>query len=168
MAGPSPRHHYAGPYYGAGVAASLIAEAVFLLMVAGVAWLRDMDPWRVVRMPASLMVGPEAVNPPGFVPEDVLLGWGMHIALSIIVGLLYAFLLFSLDVSPLAGGLLVAGFLYFFGFWILPLVFRDWLAPFWLPPLGKALQLMAHTIYGIVLGISYRSLSAERRSLNQS
>lgn len=159
MAGPSPRHHYAGPHYGAGVAASLIAEGVFTLMVAGVALMRDKDPWQVVKMPATFVLGPEAVHPSGFVPGDVLWGLLMHVLFGILVGLLYAFLLPRLGLAPLAGGLVTAALLYLFGFWILPLAFSDWLSPFWLPPMGRALQSIAHIVYGIVFGVSFRGLS---------
>lgn len=145
-------------HFRAGVLASLVAEAVFVIMVAGIAWLRGMDPWRVFRMPASFVVGPEAVQPSGFVPGDILLGSVLHVLLSILVGLLYAFLLPRLGLSPLGGGLLAGLLLYLFGFLLLPLVFRDWLDPFWLPPVGRAIQLVAHIVYGAVLGASFRSL----------
>lgn len=158
MMNRSRRHQYQDSHYGAGVAASFIAEAVFTLMVAGIALLRGMDPWQVVKMPASFVIGPDAVHPLGFVPWDVLLGLVMHVVFSVVVGLLYAFLLPRLGLSPLAGGLLAAALLYLFGFWILPLVFSDWFSPFWLPPVGRALQFIAHTVYGIVFGVSFSRL----------
>jgi hypothetical protein len=142
--------------YAAGVAASLIAEVVFILMVAGVSFLRGKDPWMVVQVPASFLLGPAAVYPGGFVLGDVLLGLFMHLLLSVLVGLLYAALLPWLGFSPLTGGLLTAALLYGFGFWVLPLLFSQWLAPFWLPPLGKVLQLIAHVVYGVVLGVAFR------------
>jgi hypothetical protein len=144
--------------YAAGIAASLIAEVVFMLMVAGVAFLRGKDPWMVVKVPGSFLLGPAAVHPGGFVLEDVLLGLFMHLLLSVLVSLLYAALLPRLGFSPLAGGLLTAALLYGLGFWALPLLFSQWLAPFWLPPLGKVLQLIAHAVYGVVLGAAFRKL----------
>lgn len=159
MPGPQQSQRYVQFHYSAGVAASLIAELVFLLMVAGVSALRGMDPWQVVKMPASFIIGPEAVQPSGFVPGDILLGSLMHVLLSVVVGLIYAFLLPRLGLSPLAGGLLTAGLLYLFGFWILPLVFSDWLSPFWLPPMGRVLQFIAHAVYGVVFGVSFHRLA---------
>lgn len=106
--------------------AGVLAEAVFVVMVAGIAWLRGMDPWRVFRRPASFAIGPEAVQPSGFVPGDILLGSVLHVLLSVLVGLLYAFLLPRLGLSPHSGGLLAGLLLYLFGFWLLPLVLRDW------------------------------------------
>jgi hypothetical protein len=150
----SPAH----PQYAVGVAASLVAEVVFILMVAGVTFLRGKDPWMVVKVPESFLLGPAAVHPGGFVLGDILLGLFMHLLLGILVGLLYAALLPQLGLSPLAGGLLTAVLLYGLGFWILPLIFSQWLAPFWLPPLGKVLQLIAHAVYGVVLGAAFRKL----------
>lgn len=135
--------------------ASLTAEAVFMVMVAMVALIRRNDPWMVTRVPASLLLGPDAVQPPGPVPGDVALGLLMHLLLGILVGVLYAVLLPRLGVSPVVGGLIAGGVLYAFGFWVLPLLFPTWLAPFWLPPTGRALQAMAHAVYGWVFGAAY-------------
>jgi ribose/xylose/arabinose/galactoside ABC-type transport system permease subunit len=144
------------PRYRAGIAASLIAEAVFIAMVAMVALLRGRDPWMVARVPASFLLGPDAVQPPGFVPRDVLLGLGMHLALGVLVGVIYAALLPRLGVSPVVGGLITGAVLYALGFWVSPLLFPVWLAPFWLPPTGKMLQGVAHAVYGVVFGLAFR------------
>lgn len=144
------------PRYAAGITASLIAEAVFIVMVAMVALLRGKDPWMVTRVPASFLLGPDAVQPPGFVAGDVLLGLGMHLALAVLVGVIYAALLPRLGVSPIVGGLITAAALYGLGFWLLPLLFPTWFAPFWLPPTGRALQAVAHTVYGVVFGLAFR------------
>ena len=147
------------PPYQAGIAASLIAEAAFIMMVMMVAWARSKDPWMVTRVPASFLLGPDAVQPPGFVPGDVAIGLAMHLALGIIVGIIYAALLPRLGLSPLVGGLVTAAVLYGLGFWLLPQLFPEWLAPFWLPPTGRALQAVAHVFYGLVFGIAYRRLA---------
>jgi hypothetical protein len=144
--------------YSAGVAASLIAEGVFIAMVAMVSAIRGMDPWMVTRVPASFLLGPGAVQPPGFVPGDVLIGMLMHLWLGILVGLIYAALLPRLRISPLAGGLIAGAVLYVAGFWVLPLLFPAWLAPFWLPPTGRVLQAFAHGAYGVVFGVAYPRL----------
>ena len=144
------------PHYQAGIAASLIAETAFILMVMMVAWVRDQDPWMVTRVPASFLLGPDAVQPPGFIPGDVAIGLAMHLLMGILVGIIYAALLPRLGVSPPAGGLVTAAVLYGLGFWMLPQLFPQWLAPFWLPPTGRALQAVAHVFYGIVFGLAYR------------
>lgn len=146
-------------HYGAGIGASLIAEAVFIVMVMMVAWVRGQDPWMVTRVPASFLLRPDAVQPPGLVPGDVVTGMLMHLLLAILVGVVYAALLPRLGLSPIAGGLITAFLLYTIGFWALPLAFPSWLAPFWLPPTGRALQAVAHAVYGVVFGFSYRSLA---------
>lgn len=155
MPSPEPR-----PDYRAGVAASLIAEAVFMLMVSMASLLRRMDPWMATRMLGSLLLGPGAVQPPGFVPGDVLIGLLMHLGLGMLVGVIYAALLPRLGISPVAGGLITGAVLYVLGFWVLPLLFPAWLAPFWLPPLEKAMQAVAHVVYGLVFGYAYRWLGS--------
>lgn len=146
------------PRYGAGVAASLAAEAVFIGMVAMVAALRDRDPWMVTRVPASFLLGPEAIRPHGFVAGDVLIGLLTHLWLATLVGLVYAAVLPRLRISPVMGGLIAAAVLYALGFWILPLAFPVRLAPFWLPPTGRALQAGAHAVYGVVFGFVFGAL----------
>jgi hypothetical protein len=141
--------------HAAGIAASLAAEAVFIALVASIAGLRGKDPWGVTRVPASFLLGPEAIRPPGFVPGDVGLGIFLHLALGVLVGVLYAVFLPRLGVTPIAGGLIAGGVLYALGFWLLPILFPDWLAPFWLPPDGRALQALAHVVYGVVFGLVY-------------
>ncbi len=146
------------PDYRAGVTASLLAEAAFIGIVALAAILRGRDPWMVTRVPGSFLRGPEVVQPPGFVPDDVWIGLLVHLWLSMLVGVVYAGLLPRLRISPLAGGLITGMVLYVLGFWLLPQLFPFWLSPFWLPPAGRALQAVAHAAYGLVLGYAYREL----------
>lgn len=129
-----------------------------MAMVAGVALLRGNDPWKVVRVPASFVLGPDAVRPAGFVAGDVAVGLLTHIGLAILVGIIYAALLPRLRIGPVPGGFLTAAILYALGFWALPLLFDEWLAPFWLPPIGRLLQAGAHAFYGVVFGMAYRRL----------
>lgn len=149
----------ARPRYGAGVIASLVAEAVFIAIVMMASWLRGTDPWMVTRMPGSFLLGPDAVRPPGFEPGDVLIGMLAHLGLGILVGLLYAALRPRLGVSPVAGGLITGGILYALGFWILPLAFPEWLAPFSLPPMEKMLEAVTHAVYGWVFGVVFARLT---------
>lgn len=147
------------PRFAAGVAASLIAEAVFVAMVAAVSAARGMDPWRVVRMPASFLLGPSAIEPPGFVAGDVAVGLALHVGMGVLVGLVYAALLPRLGLRAVAGGLIAGAVLYLLGFWVLPLLFPSWLAPFSLPPLGRLLQAVAHAVYGVAFGVAFRRLA---------
>lgn len=102
--------------YAAGIGAALVAEAVFIVMVALISKLRGTDPWMVVRIPASLLLGPEAVRPPGFAAGDLLAGLATHALLSTLAGAIYAALLPRLRLSPVAGGLVTATVLYLLGF----------------------------------------------------
>lgn len=147
----------------AGIIASLAAEIAFVALVAAASTMKGKDPWQVVKVPATFLIGPEVVRPPGFVVGDVLLGALTHIAVAILVGLAYARLLPRLDLSPLAGGMLAAALLYGFGFWILPRLFPQWLQPFLLSRGELALQALAHLVYGLVLAVVYARLRAPRR-----
>ncbi|HEV2149697.1 MAG TPA: hypothetical protein VGR37_20015 [Longimicrobiaceae bacterium] len=148
-----------GPRYAAGVGASLVAEVVFIAVEAIVSLVRGMDPWMAARMPGALALGPGAVQPPGFVPGDVAVGLLTHLGLGIVVGLVYAALLPRLGISPLVGGLIAGAVLYGLGFWLLPLLFPAWLAPFWVPPVEKGVQAATHAVYGVVFGWAYRRLA---------
>lgn len=144
--------------YRTGVLASLLAEAVFVAVVAAAAALRDGDPWRVIRVPGSFVSGPDAVEPSGFVAGDVAVGTTLHLGMAVLVGWIYAALLPRLGLQPITGGLITGAVLYALGFWILPLAFPDRLAAFWLPPPGRALQAGAHAIYGMAFGVGFRLL----------
>jgi hypothetical protein len=113
------------------------------------------------------LLGPAAVQPPGFVPGDVLIGLLMHLWLGILVGLVYARLLPRLRISPVAGGLTTGAVLYGLGFWVLPQLFPSWLSPFWLPPTGRALQAAAHAAYGVVFGFAFRALGGRTGGVRQ-
>lgn len=145
------------PDYPAGVAASLTAEVGFLFLVVAAMSLRGKSPWMSPRMPATLIVGPRAVHPPGFVLHDIVLGLLMHLWLAVLVGMLYAALRPRLGVSPVVGGLITAGILYALGFWMLPALFSEWLAPFRLPPDGSILQAVLHGLYGLLFGWAFRA-----------
>ncbi|CAN5861508.1 hypothetical protein BH20GEM3_BH20GEM3_04470 [soil metagenome] len=144
------------PRYAAGVTASLIAEAVFIAVNMPILAVIGKDAWAVARMPGSLVAGPSVMEPPGFVPADVLLGLGMHVALGILVGVVYAVLLPRLGVSPIVGGLIAGAVLYLLGFVLLPAVFPDWLAPFRVPPLMHVIEIITHAVYGVVFGLAFR------------
>ncbi len=144
------------PRYAAGITASLIAEAVFIAVNMPILAVMGKDAWAVARMPASLVAGPSVMEPPGFAPADVLLGLGMHVALSILVGVVYAVLLPRLGVSRLVGGLIAGAVLYLLGFVLLPAVFPDWLAPFRVPPLMHMIEIITHAVYGVVFGLAFR------------
>jgi hypothetical protein len=144
------------PRYAAGITASLTAEAVFIAVNMPILAVMGKDVWAVARMPASLVAGPSVMEPPGFVPADVLLGLGMHVALGILVGVVYAVLLPRLGVSPIVGGLIAGAVLYLLGFGLLPAVFPDWLAPFRVPPLMHVIEIITHAVYGVVFGLAFR------------
>jgi hypothetical protein len=148
-----------GPLYRAGIGASLVAEAVFILLTMPILAVMGRDPWAVVRMPAVLVAGPEVMQPPGWVPADIMLGLAMHAGLAIVVGVLYAILLPRLGVTAVTGGLIAGAVLYALGFLVLPAVFPEWLAPFRVPPVMHLVESVMHAVYGFVFGWSYRRMA---------
>lgn len=154
--------------FGAGIGASLVAETVFILSKVPILAATGGDVWAVVRIPAAMAVGPEAMRPTGWVPADVLLGGAMHVGMAILVGILYAILLPRLGISAVAGGLLAGAVLYLFGFLVLPAVFPDWLAPFRLTPIRHLVEIAMHGAYGLVFGWSYRRWWARSSRLDRS
>lgn len=142
--------------YGAGIGASLVAEAAFVLFTMPILAAMGKDSWAVVRMPAAMVVGPEAMLPPGWAPVDILLGAAMHAGMAILVGVLYAVLLPRIGVSAVAAGLMAGATLYVVGFFVLPALFPEWLAPFRMSPVMHLVQIVMHGIYGFVFGWSYR------------
>ena len=150
------------PDYRAGVWAALGAEAVFIAVVATMAVARGRDPLMVLRILATFVLGPEAVQPSGSIGGAVAIGLLIHLLMSVVVGVIYATLLPRLRISPVAGGLITGAVLYTLGFWVLPLLFPAWLLPFWLPPTGKLLQAVAHAGYGWVFGRTFAWLEHRR------
>lgn len=142
--------------YGAGIGASLVAETVFILSTMAVLAVMGRGLWTVVRIPAVLVVGPEAMQPPGWVPGDVLLGGVMHAGMAILVGMVFAVLWPRIGVSAVAGGFITAAVLYLLGFLLFPAIFPEWLAPFRVSPVMHSVQIAMHAIYGLVFGWSYR------------
>lgn len=158
----SERRHatWAGTRFAEGVTAAFVAEAMFIAFMTTVAWVRGADPWTASRMAGALVLGPDAVEPPGLVAADVAIGLGLHVAMAVLVGLLYAALLPRIGVSPVAGGIITGMLLYLLGFWILPLLFPAWLAPFWLPPFDRLLQAIGHLAYGYAFGRVFALLAS--------
>jgi hypothetical protein len=153
----------ASPDYAAGIAASLTAEAVFLATMMGLARTQERDPWKVTRASASLVLGPEIAEPPGFVPGDVARGLSMHLTYSVIAGGLYAALLPRLQLTPVQGGLVTGGVLYALGSYILPGTLGDWVEPMKKSPKEKAMTAVVHAFYGVVFGLTYKNLIERSR-----
>lgn len=123
----------------------------------GLAAAQGKDPWHVTRAPASLLIGPDAVHPAGFVAPDVALGLAMHAVLGALVGVLYAALLPRLRLSPVAGGLVAGGVLYLLGSWVLPTLFPVWLSAMSKAPVERLVAAATHAVYGVVFGLAYRA-----------
>jgi hypothetical protein len=145
--------------YGAGVAATLVAEAAFVALTMGLIKARGKDPWEPTRASASLVFGPKVARPPGFVPGDVARGLSMHVTYSLIAGVIYAALLPRLRLSPVRGGLITGEVLYSLGSVILPATLGEWVEPMKKSPKENAVQVLTHAFYGVILGAVYDNLT---------
>lgn len=127
-------------------AVSMAAVAILFALVEG-------DPWRPMRLVAATLLGEEALGP-GFQFGPVFLGSVLHLMMSVALGVFFAWLGGYLNV----GGAISWGVIFSLSIWVimqfglLP-VMNPWLAA--APPIPFAL---AHTAFGVSLGIYPRFL----------
>lgn len=159
---PTPKGRCRGRRYARAVAASLVAETVFVAATMAMAQLRGKDPWHVTRASASLVFGPAVASPPGFVRGDVARGLAAHVMYSVVAGGIYGALLPRLRLTPVQGGLVAGGVLYLLGSYLLPDVLGEWVAPMRKSPEEKAMAAVMHAVYGVVFGLTYGVLTERR------
>ena len=127
--------------------------------------LRGKDPWKITRLPGSILFGPSVTKPPGSVPRDIAKGLFAHFVFSVAVGLLYPKLVRNMRAGPIGAGLRSSATLFALGFVILPYVLLPArTAPMRLPPKSLALNAVSHVLYGVTFGLAYRLLDRKRSS----
>jgi hypothetical protein len=137
-----------------GVVCGLIG-AVSMAAVAILFALFQGDPWRPMKLVAATLLGEEALGP-GFQSAPVFLGLAFHLIMSLALGVFFVWLGGYLSV----GGAIAWGVIFSLSIWVilqfglLPVI-NPWLAA--VPPIPFAL---AHTAFGISLGIYPRFLKA--------
>lgn len=144
----------------AGIWAGVIAGAVFMMLEMGMVWLfMGESPWAPPRMIAAIALGKDVLpmppdKPATFSSGIMMTAMAIHFALSIIYGLIGAWLVHRFDWF---GGLMIdAAFglaLYIINFhMIAPVAFP------WFEMAQNWISVFAHVIFGAILGVSYIAL----------
>jgi hypothetical protein len=140
----------------AGLIAGLAMGAAALLI--GVAYDQGADPWAPVKSIAGLVYPAAVVAQPGFVAGPVLAGTAIHLIVAMVLGAVFAVLYrgvlrlpFQLGIPWLMGGV------YGIAIWTLSLVLLPLISPV-MANAGKPAFMVAHVVYGVVLGLAYEAL----------
>ena len=144
--------------YRAGALAGLAAGvAMSFIMMALTTFMMNMGPWAAPKMAWSLVTGPEVIRP-GFEMGPVMGGMVVHLGLSTMFGLVFAWLA---SVVPL--GDVALGMLYGFGLYVTNLVLVPKLLPGWAghmyPPnaMMHVISALEHAFFGLVVGWAYHA-----------
>lgn len=134
----------------------VVAGAVFLIVeMMMVMLLMGESPWAPPRMIAAIALGKDVLPPPAdFEPGIVMTAMLVHFALSVIYGLLAGWIMHRFNGTNI---LLIGGMfglaIYFINFYVIaPAVFP------WFTGARNWISILAHLIYGLVLGATYASL----------
>ena len=145
--------------WGAAVKAGIIAGLIFLILeMVLVATVGGDSPWAPPRMIGAIVLGEGVLPPPAtFDATAVVAAMVVHFALAILYAAIFAFVAekagWSLGMSAVAG--LVFGLiLYAVNFYGFTALFP------WFAMARNWMSILAHAVYGLVLGYSYRKLAA--------
>ena len=151
----------------AALAAAVAAGAVFIVLeMLLVAFVGGDSPWAPPRMIAAIALGPSVLPPPTtFDVGIVMAGLAVHLALSIVYAVLlgWAVAMFRMS-APLAllAGALFGLLLYAVNFYLFTETFP------WFAMARNWMSILAHGVFGAVLGIVYRAASGLSRSAEPS
>jgi len=150
-------------FWNDGVWAGLIAGVVFMMTEMLLVWLVQGDsPWGPPRMIAAMILGEEVLPPATFSLGTILVAMMVHFALSIIYGLIGAWIVHRFDMV----GALMIGAVYGFAIYIVnfhvivPALFS------WFVTARGGVSLVSHILFGMALGGAYRPSPAARRSMS--
>jgi hypothetical protein len=141
----------AGTWAGTGIVGGIIA-GIAMAMVAMV-WmaLAGQGFWKPMDLIASILLGKGAINP-GFQVVPELLGMMIHLALSALFGLVFAFVVAHTSWS--SGAIIGAALAYGLLLWIVNVVIIDTLfIPAGLSLAPTIVLVVVHLVYGLVLGL---------------
>jgi len=144
----------------AGLSAGLIgglAMGAFAFLIAGF-YATDIDVWSPVKHIAGIVYPAEVVDRPGFEWGPVVVGTLIQFGTAGVLGALFAVIYRRLLQLPFAMGLpFLMGGVYGLGLWALTFIFLPRLNPV-MAAADKPAFLLAHALYGIVLGVAYAAL----------
>ncbi len=143
--------------WSAAVWAGLLAGLIFLIVGVVASWLALADPWFVVRLIASSVLGPDVVPKPSELNTSILVvGMIAHFLLSILFALLVAFIVHRWGfVISFFGGALIGLAFYAINFYTMSYFFP------WIFPLRNWIMLLSHVIFGAFAGAIYEMLEVE-------
>lgn len=136
----------------------LIAGAAFLMIEMGLLALMGQSPWGPPRMMAAMVLGQDVLPPPAtFDLGIVAVAMMVHFSLSIVFGILFAFVAERLNLWPatVVGGL--------FGLAIYLVNFYGFTAWFpWFEAARGMGSLVGHIVYGAILAFAYKGLTRRK------
>lgn len=147
---------HARTYWSDGVWAGLIAGVVFLMLEMLLVWLvAGQSPWGPPRMIAAIALGRDVLPPPAtFAIGVVAVAMMIHFALSVVYGLIGAWLVHRFDLAVA----LVVGAIYGWAIYAINFLF---IAPAMFPWFQEArgmISIFSHIVFGAVLTGSYIAL----------
>ena len=138
-----------------GAQAGLAGGIAMILSAALLAGVKDYDIWFQLKSIAGLVLGPSAIAQAGFVAGPVLLGLAMHLALSALLGAIFAIgmrqvLRLPSDFGvPVMAGLVFGLLLWMGAFLALPTLLPQLIAVY------APAFIIQHIVYGTVTGLVY-------------
>jgi hypothetical protein len=149
----------------AGVWAGLIAGVVFMMAEMLMVWMfMGQSPWGPPRMIAAMVMGKGVLPPPAaFDMGIMMMAMAIHFMLSIVLGLLFAWIVHRLaNTSVTVIGGLFGLTVYFINFHLIaPVMFP------WFTNAQNWVSIVAHLIFGLTLGISYARMRHHKPALRQ-
>ena len=144
--------------YRAGALAGLAAGVVMsFAMMTLTTFMMNMGPWAAPKMAWSLLAGREAIRP-GFEMGPVMGGMMVHLGLSAMFGLVFAWLTSVVSLGNVALGALYGFLLYLTNIVLVPRLLPGWAGHMY-PPNGMmhVMSALEHAFFGLVLGWAYHA-----------
>jgi hypothetical protein len=142
----------------AAVWAGLLSGLIMLLISIVLPWLFVGDPFLIVRLIASILLGPGVIPAQaGIVPGIYVVALITHFSLSIIFAFLIALIFYRWGiVVSLFGGAIMGAVVYFMNYYTFSLIFP------WLFPYRNWMLLLAHIFFGALAGALFELFEDER------
>ena len=142
----------------AAIWAGLVSGLIMLLTGIVLPWLFLGDPLLIVRLMASIMLGPEVIPAQaGIVPGIYVVALVTHFSLSLLFAFLIALIFHRWGiVVALLGGAIVGVVIYIMNFYSFSLIFP------WLFPYLNWMLLVAHIFFGALAGALFELFEDER------
>lgn len=149
----------------AAVWAGIIAGIVFMMAEMMMVWMfMGESPWGPPRMIAAMVLGKDVLPPPADFDMGIMMTAMMiHFPLSVIYGLVVGWIVHRLgSTSVLLIGAIFGLAIYFINFYLVaPAVFP------WFTMAQNWVSLVAHLIYGLVLGAAYAGLRRHKPAVQR-